>query len=54
MCLRMLCVHELCVHEKVLCVLCVSECVGVNVVCIEALGVHCLVRLPVCSVCAAK
>lgn len=51
----MSCVHELCVQEKVMRVLCVHKYVGVNVVCIESLGVSGeSVCVPVCSVRAAK
>lgn len=39
------------VQEKVLCVLCVHEYVGVNVVCIKAWGVRRVSCLPLCSVC---
>lgn len=47
-CLRM-CLRD--VQEKVLCVLCVHEYVGVNVVCIKAWGVRRVSGLPLCSVC---
>lgn len=39
--------------EKVLCVLCVREYVGVNVVCIKAWGVRRVSCLPLCSVAMA-
>lgn len=40
LCLRLCCIHEMCVQEKVLCVLCIHEFLGVNVERIEASGMR--------------